>query len=53
MRIITRATLAVYWPRNPQAKSGLLHWHRLAKATRWRAFKTRGSSRVVEQYFER
>jgi mRNA interferase HigB len=35
MRIIKRATLAAYWRRNPQAASGLLYWHKLAKAARW------------------
>lgn len=35
MRIIKRSTLAAYWERNPQAKSGLLHWHMLAMAARW------------------
>ena len=35
MRIIKRATLAAYWERNPQAGSGLLYWHTLAKAARW------------------
>jgi mRNA interferase HigB len=35
MRIITQATLAAYWTRNPQAESGLLHWLALAKAARW------------------
>ena len=35
MRIIKRATLAAYWERNPQAESGLLYWHKLAKAARW------------------
>lgn len=36
MRIIKRATLAAYWRRNAQARSGLLHWHRRAKEGRWR-----------------
>jgi mRNA interferase HigB len=35
MRIIKRATLAAYWQRNPQAESGLRHWHKLAKKARW------------------
>ncbi|MCY2929950.1 MAG: type II toxin-antitoxin system HigB family toxin [Planctomycetota bacterium] len=35
MRIIKRATLAAYWQRNPQAQSGLLYWHKLAKKARW------------------
>ena len=35
MRIIKRAILAAYWDRNPQAESGLLYWHRLAKEARW------------------
>jgi len=35
MRIIKRATLAAYWERNPQAESGLLHWHKVTKAARW------------------
>jgi mRNA interferase HigB len=35
MRIIKRSTLAAYWERNPHARSGLLYWHKLAKAARW------------------
>ena len=35
MKIIKRATLAAYWQRNPQAESGLLYWHKLAKKSRW------------------
>lgn len=35
MRIIKRATLALYWQRNPQAQSGLLYWHKLARKARW------------------
>jgi mRNA interferase HigB len=35
MRIIKRSTLVTYGQRNPQAESGLLHWHTLAKAGRW------------------
>jgi mRNA interferase HigB len=35
MRIIKRATLAACWQRNPQARSGLLYWHKLAKKARW------------------
>ena len=35
MRIIKRATLAAYWQRNPQAQSGLLYWHKLARKARW------------------
>jgi len=36
MRIIKRATLAAYWRRRPQARSGLLHGHKVAKKGRWR-----------------
>jgi len=35
MRVIKRATLAAYWQQNPQAESGLLYWHKLAKEARW------------------
>jgi mRNA interferase HigB len=35
MKIIKRATLAAYWQRNPQAESGLLYWHKLAKKAWW------------------
>jgi mRNA interferase HigB len=35
MRIIKRSTLAAYWQRNPQAETGLLSWHKLAKQARW------------------
>jgi len=35
MRIIKRSTLVAYWRRNPQARSSLLYWHKLAKAARW------------------
>ncbi len=35
MKIIKRATLAAYRKRNPQAQSGLLYWHKLAKKARW------------------
>jgi mRNA interferase HigB len=35
MRIIKRATLAAFWERNPQARSGLLYWHKLAAKARW------------------
>jgi len=35
MRIIKRATLALYWQRNPHAHSGLLYWHKFAKRARW------------------
>ena len=35
MRIIKRSTLAAYGQRNPQAETGLLGWHKLAKKSRW------------------
>jgi mRNA interferase HigB len=35
MRIIKRSALAAYWRRNPQAETGLLCWHKLAKKARW------------------
>jgi mRNA interferase HigB len=35
MRTIKRATLALYWQRNPQAKESLLYWHKLTKKARW------------------
>ena len=35
MRIIKRAMLVAYAQRNPQAESGLRHWHTVAKAARW------------------
>ena len=35
MRIIKRSTLAAYAQRNPQAETGLLGWHELAKKARW------------------
>jgi len=35
MRIIKLATLAAFWRRNPQAQSGLLYWHKVAKKARW------------------
>jgi mRNA interferase HigB len=35
MRIIKRSTLAAYAARNPQAKSGLMHWHKVTRAAAW------------------
>jgi mRNA interferase HigB len=35
MRIIKRPTLLAYGRRHPQAESGLLCWHKLAKKARW------------------
>ena len=35
MRIIKRSVLAAYWERNPQARSGLVYWHKVAKGARW------------------
>jgi mRNA interferase HigB len=35
MRIIKRSTLAEFWQRHPQAESGLMGWHALAKRAKW------------------
>ena len=38
MRIIKKATLVVYGEQNPQARTGLAHWYKVAKATPWACF---------------
>jgi mRNA interferase HigB len=35
MRIIKKTTLAAFWARNPQAKTGLEHWYKTTKVTAW------------------
>ncbi len=35
MRIIKKRTLVEYWERHPQAKAGLVYWHKQAKAAKW------------------
>lgn len=38
MRIIKKATLAAYWAQNPQARSGLEHWHKVVRKAEWSCF---------------
>jgi len=38
MRIIKKATLAAYWALNPQARSGLERWHKVARQAEWACF---------------
>ena len=38
MRIVKKATLAVYGAQNPQAKSGLEHWYQVTRKAEWACF---------------